>query len=55
MAADKNPNDIAVTVKSIEQFDADSWNKKPVIYYVASDHLNYFNNEEAMKVVLGCK
>ncbi|MDJ1505161.1 caspase family protein [Xanthocytophaga agilis] len=51
----KNPNDIAVTVRSIEQLDSSTWKKKPEIYYVACDHLNYFNNEEAMRIVLSSK
>ncbi|MEJ0029968.1 MAG: hypothetical protein WDO15_06200 [Bacteroidota bacterium] len=49
----KKPNDIAVTVTSIEEVPpSKDWSQQPRVTSVASDHLNYFNNETAMKLVL---
>jgi pimeloyl-ACP methyl ester carboxylesterase len=50
LALFKKPNDIAVSVDSIETLIAsDKWGKKPVVNTVASDHLNYFLTLDAIK------
>ncbi|MBE7169108.1 MAG: caspase family protein [Williamsia sp.] len=49
----KKPNDIAVADESIITIrGSDSWKKgKPVVYEVASDHLNYFMSIEALEEI----
>jgi triacylglycerol esterase/lipase EstA (alpha/beta hydrolase family) len=50
----KKPNDIAVSVDSIQQIQgSEKWKLKPVIYTVACDHLNYFITREALKHLQG--
>lgn len=46
----KKPNDIAVSVESIEGIPgSEKWKIKPVKHTVACDHLNYFSTKEALK------
>jgi pimeloyl-ACP methyl ester carboxylesterase len=48
------PNDIAVTDESINKLPgAEVWTVPPVYHQAACDHLNYFNNEEALSFLLG--
>lgn len=51
----RKPNDIAVSDESIITIKgSDSWKRgKPVVYEVASDHLNYFLSLEALEEICG--
>lgn len=48
----KKPNDIAVTVESISTLkNSGTWKVRPVLADVATDHLNYFKQVEAVKKI----
>ena len=53
LALFKEANDIAVTDKSIIQCGTSSaWKIQPKLIYVASDHMNYFNNKVALENIM---
>ncbi|RYF87016.1 MAG: alpha/beta hydrolase, partial [Chitinophagaceae bacterium] len=48
----KEANDVAVTNKSITIFgNTDNWVARPDIIFVPSDHMNYFNNKQALEKI----
>ena len=48
----REANDIAVTNKSIAEVgNAANWKFQPKVTYVASDHMNYFNNHAALSKI----
>ena len=48
----KIPNDIAVTDASISTLNTTiNWKKKPIVHEIACDHLHYFVNKPALKIM----
>jgi hypothetical protein len=48
----KKPNDIAVTSESITLIKGtDNWKHTPIVYEVASDHMNYFNTMASIEKI----